>query len=347
EVLARLRLLGQEVLQPGETGWLQLELREPVVVIRGDRYVLRRPSPGETLGGGVIVDPRPKGRHKRFDDKVLSGLQAMAEGSPADIFQQALLALGAASYQDVLARSTLAADLAHQALAELLAAGQALILDGNPDQVRSDTLLAGRAYWEHLRQKVISAIGAYHHKYPLRFGMPREELKSRLKIPVRIYNLLIGHMQAEGDLLERSVRPQTPGASSVPLLSEPGHNIRLSPEQQVQADRLLAVFERQPSAPPSVKESIAEVGEDVYAALLDLGQLLQVSDEVVFRTQDFDRIVAQIRAILTRTGTISVAQVRDHFNTSRRYVLALLEYLDAVGLTVRDGDVRKLNPKAS
>ncbi len=72
EILARVRLLGSEELLPGEEGWLQLELDEPVVAIRGDRYILRRPSPGETLGGGIVVDPHPKGRHKRFSAEELA-----------------------------------------------------------------------------------------------------------------------------------------------------------------------------------------------------------------------------------------------------------------------------------
>src|SRR5688572_20491584 len=78
ETVATLRLLGTEELNSGEEGWIQLELRAPVVAVRGDRYILRRPSPGETLGGGMIVDPRPKGRHKRFDEKILKSLESLA-----------------------------------------------------------------------------------------------------------------------------------------------------------------------------------------------------------------------------------------------------------------------------
>ncbi|MCJ7533556.1 MAG: selenocysteine-specific translation elongation factor, partial [Anaerolineales bacterium] len=71
EVLARLRLLGQETLLPGQQGWIQLELTEPIIASRGDHYILRRPSPPETIGGGVVVDPHPKERHKRFAQAVL------------------------------------------------------------------------------------------------------------------------------------------------------------------------------------------------------------------------------------------------------------------------------------
>ena len=105
--MAEVRLLGAEVLNPGETGWLQLELRTPVVAVRGDRYILRRPSPGETLGGGSVVDPQPKQRHKRFDKEVLHALEAMAQGSPAEVLLQAALALGPAPVKDVFTRSRL------------------------------------------------------------------------------------------------------------------------------------------------------------------------------------------------------------------------------------------------
>src|SRR5512147_2501689 len=85
ETIGTLRLLGSEELNPGEEGWVQLELRQPLVAVRGDRYILRRPSPSETLGGGVIVDHQPKGRHKRFDENVLRSLESLIQGAPAEV----------------------------------------------------------------------------------------------------------------------------------------------------------------------------------------------------------------------------------------------------------------------
>jgi selenocysteine-specific elongation factor len=104
--MATLRLLGTEELNPGEHGWVQLELRDPVITVRGDRYILRRPSPGETLGGGMVVDHQPHGRHKRFDEEILKSLEALAKGSPSDILSRPL-ASNAASLKDVALRSRL------------------------------------------------------------------------------------------------------------------------------------------------------------------------------------------------------------------------------------------------
>ena len=115
ETIANLRLLGVDELAPGDEAWIQLELRDPIVAVRGDRYILRRPSPGETLGGGIIVDPQPKGRHKRFDADVLKSLESLTQGSPADILFEAALATSIASPKEIIARSHLEKDSANEA----------------------------------------------------------------------------------------------------------------------------------------------------------------------------------------------------------------------------------------
>src|SRR5215217_61391 len=102
ETIATLRLLGTEELGPGEDGWIQLELRDPIVAVRGDRYILRRPSPGETLGGGAIIDHQPKGRHKRFDEEVLKSLQSLSQGTPAEILLEAAMALNVAPIKEII-----------------------------------------------------------------------------------------------------------------------------------------------------------------------------------------------------------------------------------------------------
>jgi selenocysteine-specific elongation factor len=84
------------------------------------------------------------------------------------------------------------------------------------------------------------------------------------------------------------------------------------------------------------------VGEEIYNAMIELGMLIPIPPDVVFRKQDYDLMVSDIVKLLKEKQTITAGEVRDHFNTSRRYVLALLEYLDALGVTVREGDIRRL-----
>ncbi len=331
ETIADVRLMGVEILNPGETGWLQLELRTPIVAVRGDRYILRRPSPGETLGGGIVVDPQPKRRHKRFDESVLKALESMAQGSPADVLLQACLALGPATIKDAITRSRLEVQSAAAALEELAKSGKLVRLEDGPLTVGGDGLIMAASQWSALKESIITALGVYHQTYPIRRGMPREELKSRLKLPPRLFNVMLHRLTVEGLLAE--------GAKWVSL---PEHKVRFSPFQQVKVDKLLEKFAEAPFAPPSVKECQAEVGEDIFSALREFGDLVAVSDEVVFRKKDYEAMVNNIRQAFQQKGQITLAEVRDLLNTSRKYVQALLEHLDAIGVTVREGDFRKL-----
>ncbi len=332
EEQARVRLLGSEELQPGEEGWLQLELEEPVVAMRGDRYILRRPSPGETLGGGMIIDPHPKGRHKRFSDVVLANLDKLSHGTPAEILLQALTALGIAPLQDVLNRSNLDTSTATHAAQELLTQGEILALE-NPEQLTANpqALVISRAYWSTVKHKVLKEVAGYHKNFPLRRGILREELKSHLKLASRPYNAILHRMAAEGEIVEAGL-----------VVSLSGHSIRFTGQQQQAVDGLLRRFAASPYAPPTSKDCIAEVGEELYNAMIEVGYLVSIPPDVVFRKQDYERMVSEVKGMLQARHTITAAEVRDHFNTSRRYVLALLEYLDAQGITVREGDARRL-----
>jgi selenocysteine-specific elongation factor len=101
-------------------------------------------------------------------------------------------------------------------------------------------------------------------------------------------------------------------------------------------------FEKNPYATPSVKECQSEVGEEIVNALIELGELVAVSQDVLFRKKDYDALVENIRAIIQKNGKITLAEVRDTLGTTRKYAQALLEHLDSIGTTIRDGDFRRL-----
>jgi selenocysteine-specific elongation factor len=332
EVQSRVRLLGSEELQPSQEGWLQLELDEPVITIRGDHYILRRPSPGETLGGGTVVDPHPKGRHKRFSTEQLAKLEALARGTPSEILEQALLALGIASLQDVIARSNLDSAVAKNAVIDLSESGNLVSLDNDdPSTLSNQSLVTSRVYWEQLKTQVLQEVEAYHASHPLRGGIPREELKSRLKLSPRVFTTILTRMTSQSDLEE-----------SGGTVYRKGFHIQVTPQQQQAMDKLLDDFIASPYSPPTVKDCINLIGEDLYNAMIELGLLVPIPPDVVFRKQDYELMVSEIVRLINKRGSITAAEVRDHFNTSRRYVLALLEYLDAQGITKREGDARRL-----
>lgn len=331
ETIGTLRLLGVEELPPGSEGWIQLEVRRPVVVVRGDHYILRRPSPGETLGGGIVVDPAPKGRHKRFDQGILQSLEALMRGTPADILFEAALALQVAPLKDILRHSRLEDTPAQSALNELLATQRLILLEDGDPSLDRDLLAAAQPRWQTLRNQTLNLVEAYHKDFPLRRGIPREELKSRLKLQPRVFQAVMKKLTSAGLLVEYPS-----------LAAMPGHEIRFNEQEQAKVQSLMRKFEANRFNPPGVRECQAEVGGEVFNALVERGELVMVSAEVVFRKQDYEWMVQEIRRAIEARGRLTLAEVRDQFQTSRKYAQALLEHLDAIGMTVRDGDFRKL-----
>jgi selenocysteine-specific elongation factor len=329
ETIAAVRILGADELAAGKEGWIQLELRDPLVGVRGERLILRRPSPSETLGGGVIVDPHPKGRHKRFDESVLKSLESLAQGSPADVLLEAALALGPATVKDVIARSRLESAPAESALNELL--GNGLLVNMEDGSWRMDSIVIPSAQWQTLLDKTLQIVGDYHKTYPLRKGMSREELKSKLKLTPRVFNSLLTQYATRNILKDSNA-----------FLAHPSHKVTLDGAQQAKVQGLMRKFAANPFGPPSVKECQAEVGEEVYAALTAMGELTSVSQEVVFRTKDYETMVAKVKSAIAKNGQATLAEMRDLLGTTRKYVQALLEHLDALGVTVRAGEARKL-----
>lgn len=332
EVLGRARLLGVPELPPGRTGWLQLDLQAPVVVAKGDHYILRRPSPGETLGGGVVVDPHPARQHRRNDRRVIARLEAAARGTPGEILHQFLDTLGPAPLKEIAVKSGMEGAAVSEAIAELEQDGRIVSLDpGAQLGPGSSALVLSRSRLARIQGAAVELLEHYHRAFPLRGGMPREELKSRLGLPPKAFNALMDLLAAREVLV--------PAGAGVRL---PAHEVRLSPEQGRRADELLRLFRSDPFNTPSLKDSAAMVGEDVLNALLDRGTLVQLSPEVVLLDETFRDALDRIRSALQDGATITVAGVRDLLSTSRKYALALMEYLDRTGVTVRVGDERRL-----
>ena len=331
ETMATLRLLGTEALNPGEEGWIQLELRDPLVTVRGDHYILRRPSPSETLGGGAVIDHQPKGRHKRFDAGVLKSLESLAQGSPADIFLEAALSLNAAPLREIIAKSRLDASAADAALKELINTGQLVYLEDQQPGIKSDSLVIALPHWNDLHGRVENFLDSYHKQFPLRRGIPREELKSRLKLTPRVFNAAINK------LVDSNVLIDARGT-----VSRSGHEIKFGTSQRAQVQELMRKFEKTPYATPSIKECQAQAGEEVINALIEMGELITVSQDVIFRKKDYEEMVEKIKTAIQQKGQVTLAEVRNMLDTTRKYIQALLEHLDSIDVTMRDGDVRRL-----
>lgn len=334
EVIARVRLLGQETLSPGQDGWLQLDLRDPVALVKGDRFILRLPSPPTTVGGGIIVDPHPGRKHRRFRSQVVERLKTLAEGSSAEILLQILERRGPTSADDLLSDSRLDDD-AQTALAQLVDEDKAMVL--SEEKWRQGQGLGGaerivtRRWWKTQTEYLEEELADYHQRFPLRKGMPREALRSGLRMEPEIFDALLARAAQQGLLADEG--------ATVRLSS---HTVQFTPQQNQQVDELLTRFQRQPYTPPSVKDSASAVGEEVLNVLIDRGELVQVSDDVLFLSDTYQKMVEQVQNYIEQQGSVTLAETRDMFDSSRKYAQALLEHLDEAGVTKRVGDKRIL-----
>jgi selenocysteine-specific elongation factor len=322
EVVARTRVIGSRQIEPGTQGWLQLALAEPVAVVRGDRFILRRPSPPATLGGGRVLDPHPGRRHRRFRPEVVERLQTLAEGSPAELVLQTIRRREPTTEKKLLKEVGLDRETAVSALNQLTEAGTIFNHNGH-------ILTAGRQ--ADLLDEAERLVGRFHATHPLRLGLSREELRSRLNVTPPLFNALMATAVQSGRLLEKGA-----------LVGQPGHEVVFSAGQETAVAQLLHRFAQSGIESPSVKECQAAVGEDVYAALVELGRLHQLNADVVYAPAEYEQIVAQVTAYLREKGAIDAAQTRDLLQTSRKYAIAILEHLDEQRITKRVGDERVL-----
>ncbi|HAV75778.1 MAG TPA: selenocysteine-specific translation elongation factor [Anaerolineae bacterium] len=295
ETIGIVRILGREEIGAGEDGWVQLELRDPIVAVRGDRYIIRRPSPGETLGGGVIVDNNPKGRHKRFDEKIIKSLEALLQGSPADILFEAALTKNIASVKDIVNHSRLEKAVAESALEELLSNGRLVILENGSPTITSEAFAIAISHWRVLNTTIMNVIESYHKAFPLRRGIPREELKSRLKLSPRMFNAIMTKLKNEQVVEERSA-----------AIAKARYEVIFNEVEQANVDALMRVFEQNPFGPPGIKECYSEAGEEVVNALIAREKLISVSADVVFRKQDYDLMVVEVRNFLEKNRSITI-----------------------------------------
>ncbi len=312
EVGCRVIMLEGDEIAPGGEGWIQLYLDRPIAAAAGDRFVLRMPSPAATVAGGALVDVSPR-KHPRHDSAVRESLARRSAGNvleeelrkyPRGVTVSALLKATTAAGADVT-------QLKARRVGEWIFAEEA---------------------WQALAERATRELRAYHDAHPLRSGMAREELRSRLGVPAQSFGPMVQGMVEDGRVVERN--------GSVALA---GHEVTLDVDSGP-ATALVAVLGEQPFAPPSLADAMQRAGasQEVVRALAQRGQIVRVSDDVAFTKPAYDSAVALVKEIVAASGSITVAQLRDRMGASRRPVLALLEYLDAQRITRRVGDSRVL-----
>jgi selenocysteine-specific elongation factor len=314
EANAQLRLLEAGDLRQGETSWAQIKLETPVAVERGDRFVLR--TPNDTIAGGVIADTTPK-RHRRGDAAVIASLEALLSESPRD------LVLAAVGRTPFIAITRIATEIgrspaeAAMACADLEQAADIVVIgEGDARRAVLPARLAAVA------SDAVAALDAYHREHPLRMGMPQEEFRKRLGLDAATFGLVA----------DRVARVRITG----PTAALAGFHRAPTIAQQGQIDAWLSSLRTSPGG------NDVTLDPALLAYLVETGAVVDTGGGIVFEAAAFDAMTAQVRAHIEQHGTITLAQARDLFGTSRKYAQALLEQLDRLRVTRRNGDERTL-----
>lgn len=331
EISARSRILGKDEILPGTEGWVQFESKEPIVAVRLDRFIIRRPSPGETMGGGIVINPNPSRRHRRFDKKILQNLESYLKGTPDDILLQAIVDLKFSSFSDVVKKAQLEFEDAINAYKKLMGDGLIIQLESGEVQNNQNLIVISSSWLSEIQNRAKLILQKYHKQFPLRVGIPREEMKSRLKLDQKLFQMILKRWQTKGDF-------QVTNSS----LAISDHVIEFSQSQVNEINELMKVFKKDPYNTPSMKECNRILGEEVLNVLVEQGKLIPVLNDVVFVKEDYLKMLNFVQTHIETNGNISVAEFRDNFKTSRKYALGFLEYIDSIGITIRDGDFRKL-----
>jgi selenocysteine-specific elongation factor len=312
EVGCRVIVLARDAIEGGGEGWVQLYLERAIAAASGDRFVLRVPSPPLTLAGGRFIDVAPR-KHSRHDVTVGESLDRRAAG---DVMQEELRKYP----RGVTVAALLKATMAQPSDLEALRARRI-----------GEWLYADEA-WSAIANQAAAEVEGYHTEHPLRQGMAREELRSRLRLQASSFPLVLASLVEEGSLKEVN------GA-----IAAPGHRVAIASPGGPEA-RLLELLGAHPFAPPSLREAMEEsaAGQEVVRALAQRGELVRLSDDIAFTREAYSQAVALVTDQIATTGSVTVAQVRDRMGASRRPVLALLEHLDSQKVTRRVGDQRVL-----
>ena len=327
ESIAEVSLLDAKQLQPGESGLAVLKLDEPLLLLPGDRFIVRQFSPVITIGGGRILDAAEQPRRTKAEER-LAFLRRLAKASP----EEALLARVSRQREDGLAVSDAVAETGwlrsrvEQIAAELTKSGQV---------VRFDELLLAPLLVESLREKVLAKIEQFHHANPLVPGIGQEELRETLGLGEEVFRGVL-------DSLARDKKLEVSGE----IVHTAGKGVVLRDEEAESKVRIEQAFAQAGLKVPLLKEVLAALPVDqtraqkIVTLLLRDRVLVKLSDDLVFHRDALAALRRQIVAQKAKTPKLNVGSFKDLFGITRKYAIPLLEYLDRERVTRRVGDER-------
>lgn len=330
EIMARVFLIGAEAVKPGDKAFAQLRLEEPVVAGFGDRFVMRSYSPMMTIGGGRVLDPLAP-RHRRCDNRVADWLRTLATGpfkATVDAYtRSSKTGLG---YEALRARLTSGRRLIEAAVTELI--GEGKVFEVPPETfIHADTL-------RDLGDRIVETLEAYQVRNRLKWGMPKEELRERLgSVDMGFFNWILARLETEGRLFIKkgSVRAGT-------------GEVSLSPEEEKARSLVVKLLRAELFQPPSERDLERNAGvppetlRRVITLLIEDGRIVRLEPGLVVHAAAIEEAQTRVSAYLKEHGAATASDLKGVLGTTRKYAVPLLEHLDRLGITRRQGSNRTL-----
>lgn len=329
EVLGRIHLLNHEELTPGQEGFAQILLEEPVAVASGDRFVLRFYSPPHTIGGGKILGVADY-KQKRFKENVLAQMRIKDLGDPLDLLEKEISE--PRSFAELATRLQISTDDLENRITIMEESGRLEVL------MEDDTrLLWGSEAARNWRERLVEVVRNYETHNPLRLGISRGELKSRLnnQWSNRRWQTVLEQGAEKNVYILKGSKVQSIDIAKMPQeiekrlenLREKWLSLKLTPPDLIASAETLGISKNEAA--------------DYAQYLCDTGEWIHV-DQYYYPHIELERAHGQLKEYLEHHGEIGVSEVRELWGTSRKYAVPLLEYFDQQKVTKRIGDKRKL-----
>lgn len=331
EVMCRVCLLDKKELKPGEEGVVQIRTESPVVCDWNDHYVIRHYAPQQTIGGGVVLEAQGK-KARRFEHEMLTRLQELKSGKRGAVLEQFLINSGFG-------------------IKTLSAIAQELALTDEDARVMADFIVRqGKARWIEWEgksylvserviaegvEKIKEVLSDFHQKNPLRLGIKRVEARAKLAQAPALFETVVKILKEQRVVIEDGDK-----------LRLSTHQIRLTPQERAFFERAVQVFKEVKWQPLDAEKVFAginkKLAEGVKTALLETGELIDVGEGVLLHSNGVAEAKKVIIELFTQKSELTASEIRQALGTTRKVVIPLLNYFDAIGLTQRRGDVRVL-----
>ncbi len=329
EVLCRAILLDKEELGPGESGYVQLRLEEEIAVRRGDKFIVRFYSPMETIGGGVVLEPNPT-KKKRFQAETIEELKRKESGSSEDIIDMHIQNCkdSMMTIAELAKITAVSADEVAQDVESLEKQGMIKVFHMKKDSYTWHTA-NDKAFQEELTKK----LSDYHAQHPYRYGMQKAEIHNTFlkKVKPTVFDLYVDNLVEEGVIKRHNE-----------FLSMPSHEIQKDARYEKTEKKLLDIFEKSGLDFPRLSEVDMggiepDVIDDILLLLMEEGKIIKLGEELYTLTEYIEKSKEIIQGLLKEKDLITMGEIRDSLETSRKNAKLIVEYMDSIKVTKRNG----------